>query len=161
MYGMKKKIWLLVVVLLLIGCFVFATDTDFFDSDEEIEQVEDKVDTNVDFELQAVSQDDLPEYTFKTLKGEILEAGEVYEESNGYTSFKYQDVKVHIKDQGYNTTKLIKYSVSYYSDVKVTNDPLKKGDKVYVYTTFEDGEMTDTQISYRNNNGYIIAIIDK
>lgn len=157
MYGMKKKIWFLVVVLLLAGCSAFATDIDFFDDDnEEATQVEEISD---DYTSQVTSQDNLPEYTFKTLKGEIIEAGEIYEETNGYASFKYQDVKVHIKDQGYNTTKLIKYSVSYYSDVKVTNDPLKKGDKVYVYTTFENGEMTETQISYRNNNVYIIAII--
>lgn len=100
-----------------------------------------------------------PEYTFKTLKGEVVEAGEVYEENIGYDSFKYQDVKVYIKDQGYTTTKLIKYSISYYSDVTITNEPLKKGDKVYVYTTFEDGKMTTTEISYRNNSGYLIAIL--
>lgn len=102
---------------------------------------------------------DLPEYTFKTLRGQVVEAGEVYEESVGYDTFKYQDVKVFIKDQGYTTTKVIKYSISYYSDVTITNQPLKKGDKVYVYTTFENGKMTSTEISYKNNNGYLLAIV--
>ena len=100
-----------------------------------------------------------PEYTFKTLRGQVVEAGEVYEETVGYDTFKYQDVKVYIKDQGYTTTKVIKYSISYYSDVTVTNQPLKKGDKVYVYTTFEDGKITSTEISYKNNNGYLLAIV--
>ncbi|MBQ9279752.1 MAG: YibE/F family protein [Clostridia bacterium] len=144
---MKKKIWTLVIVLLCVGSFIFATDIGNIEEEDIVSNE------------QADYYENIPEYTFKTLKGEILEAGEVYEETNGYTTFKYQDVKVHIKDQGYNTTKLIKYSVSYYSDVKVTNDALKKGDKVYIYTTFENGEMTDTQISYRNNNNYIIVII--
>ncbi len=102
---------------------------------------------------------DLPEYTFKTLRGQVIEAGEVYEESVGYDTFKYQDVKVFIKDQGYTTTKVIKYSISYYSDVTITNQPLKKGDKVYVYTTFENGKITSTEISYKNNNGYLLVIV--
>ena len=108
---------------------------------------------------QPVVVEHTPEYTFKTLRGQVVEAGEVYEETVGYDTFKYQDVKVYIKDQGYTTTKVIKYSISYYSDVTVTNQPLKKGDKVYVYTTFEDGKITSTEISYKNNNGYLLAIV--
>lgn len=99
------------------------------------------------------------DYSFKTLRGTVIEAGEVYEESAGYDTFKYQDVKVYIKDQGYTTTKMMKYSISYYSDIMITNEPLKKGDKVYVYTTFENGKITNTEISYKNNNGYLLTIV--
>ena len=68
-------------------------------------------------------------------------------------------LKVYIKDQGYTTTKMMKYSISYYSDIMITNEPLKKGDKVYVYTTFENGKITNTEISYKNNNGYLLTIV--
>lgn len=106
----------------------------------------------------ASSLDTQSQYSYKTLRGKVVEAGEVYEENISDMEFKYQDVKVLIKDQGYTTTKLIKYSISYYSDMKVTNDPLKVGDKVYVYTTFENGNIIDTEIAYKNNNSYLIAI---
>lgn len=98
-------------------------------------------------------------YEIKTLKGTIIGVGEVYTENNYGMEFMYQDVKVHIKDKGYSTTKDVKFSISYYTDMKVTNDPLKEGDKVYVYTTFEDGKIVDAEISYRNNNNYLIIIV--
>ncbi len=97
--------------------------------------------------------------SYKTLKAEVIEAGEVYKEETEYSSFEFQDVKVHIKDQGYNTTKDIKYSISYYTDMVATTPPLEVGDKVYVYTVFEDGKMIDAQIAYRNNSGYMLLII--
>ncbi len=88
-----------------------------------------------------------------------MKHGEVYEEDNGYDIYKYQKVKVLIKDQGYTTTKEIIHSVSYYSGISITKTPLKVGDKVYVYTIFEDNKITNTAIDYRNNNGYIILIL--
>ena len=37
--------------------------------------------------------------------------------------------------------------------------PLKEGDKVLVYTTFENGNISDAAISERNNSSFILAII--
>lgn len=93
------------------------------------------------------------------LKGTVKEVGEVYTENTGGMEFKWQDVKVHIKDGGFNTTKLMKYSISFYTDVKATNPPLKVGDKVYVYTTVQDGKIIKTDIEFRNNIGYLIAVV--
>lgn len=153
---MKKLKWVFVIAVCIYSCFlgrVFATEI----SGDNIDAIVEKNDVE-----QSISQETsykMPEYTYKILKGTVLEAGEVYEESDGYSTYKYQDVKVHIKDEKYNTTKLIKHSLSYYNNIASTDKPLQKGDKVYVYATFTDGQMADTQVYYRNNTGKVILLI--
>lgn len=94
-------------------------------------------------------------FEFKTLKGEVIEAGEPYESENE----KCQDLKVYINDKGHRATALITYKMSFYEDTINFAKPFEIGDKVYVYTTFEDGRMIGTEIAYRNNSVYLIIII--
>lgn len=156
-----KKLFCFLVMCVCLCSFVYASEID--KSGETLltgatENVIDSANTS-DLSSELSEYEQSPTYTYKTLRGTVIEAGEAYEESAGYATFKYQNVKVYIKDQGYTTTKLIKYSVSFYSDMKVTNPVLKEGDKVYVYTTFEDGKIVDAEISYRNNTRYLVAIV--
>lgn len=95
-------------------------------------------------------------YVFKTLKGEIVEAGEPYDDG---INQKCQDVKVYIDDKGHKATVLITYKMSYYTDTINYAKPLKVGDKVYVYTTFENGRMIGNEIAYRNNTSYLIIMM--
>ena len=97
-------------------------------------------------------------FTFKTLKGEILEAGKPYSESEE-TDEMCQDVKVYINDKGHRATALITYKMSFYEDTTNYAKPLKKGDKVYIYTTFEEGRIIGTEIAYRDNTKYLIIIL--
>lgn len=94
-------------------------------------------------------------FEFKNLKGEIIEATPPYNSSDGLN----QDVKVYINDKGHRLTTLITYKMSFYEDTINYAKPFKEGDKVYVYTTFENGRIIGTEIAYRNNTAYIIAII--
>lgn len=94
-------------------------------------------------------------FEFKNLKGEIIEAGDAYN-SNGEMN---QDVKVYIKDKGHRLTSLITYKMSFYEDTINYAKPLKEGDKVYVYTTFENGKIVGTEIAYRDNTTYIILLL--
>lgn len=153
---LKKTFYIL---LLLIFCILACPFGIVYAETADAIETEDILEETVETTSQVVADIVPNEYTFKTLKGTVLEAGEVYEESDGYDTYQYQDVKVHIKDQGYNTTKLIKHSLSYYNNIASTDKPLKKGDKVYVYSTFTNGQMSDTQIFYRNNTGYVIMLI--
>ena len=156
---MKK---ILMVLLVTVFCFcgaVYATEqsvTGEIDSGEVIydEGYEVSLD-GAESEYLYVAED----LTFDVLKGTVVEAGEVYEEDGGYTVYSYQDVKVYIKDKGYATTKVIKHSLSYYSGMSAISRPLKEGDKVLVYTTFENGNISDAAISERNNSSFIWAII--
>ena len=94
------------------------------------------------------SYDDLE---YKYLKGKVEEAGEIYTEDAGYYMFSYQDVKVNIKDEGYNTVKTIRHSLSYYTGLEDMSKPLKAGDKVIVYATILDGKIIETAISEKDN----------
>ena len=149
-----KKYICLILVIISLQTVIFAT-TNNVNIDTEVGSGEEYL-TNVN----NVEYDSLPTYTYKNLKGEIIEAGPIYEEGTEHFTLKYQDVKVYIKDQGYTTTKIIKYSISYYTDSIATNPELKVGDKVYVYTVFdENGKIIETEIAYRNNNRYLLAIV--
>lgn len=97
------------------------------------------------------------EITHKTLKGEVIKAGEIETEDIGGNTLKYQDVIVNIREEG--LYKRIKHSISYYDDIYASSEPLKVGDKVYVYITYENGKISDVAITYRNNSGYLWAII--
>ena len=102
------------------------------------------------------SYDDLE---YKYLKGKVEEAGEIYTEDAGYYMFSYQDVKVNIKDEGYNTVKTIRHSLSYYTGLEDMSKPLKAGDKVIVYATILDGKIIETAISEKDNTGLLITIL--
>lgn len=94
-------------------------------------------------------------FEFKTLKGEVIEAGEPYYLNDE----KCQDVKVYINDKGYKATSLITYKMSFYEDTINYAKSFEKGDKVFVYTTFEDERIIGTEIAYRDNSNYLIFIL--
>lgn len=152
---MRKFLLILLVTLFCFCGVAYATEEPAYDNIEDYAE---------GYEVSLESEDLSSIYaeqdlTFEVLKGVVVEAGEVYEEDGGYTTYSYQDVKVYIKDMGYATTKVIKHSLSYYSGMSAISRPLKEGDKVLVYTTFTDGNITEAAISERNNTGYIIAIV--
>ncbi len=147
-----------VVLLITLFCFcgvTYAAEGPIYDDIEGYAE---------GYEVMLESEDELPLYvqeelSFEILKGTVLEAGEVYEEDGGYTVYSYQDVKVFIKEKGYATTKVIKHSLSYYSGMSAISRPLKEGDKVLVYTTFTNGNISEAAISERNNTGFIVAVV--
>lgn len=94
-------------------------------------------------------------FEFKTLKGEVIDVGEPYYSNNE----KCQDVKVYINDKGYKATSLIAYKMSFYADTINYAKSFEKGDKVFVYTTFENGRIIGTEIAYRDNSSYLIFIL--
>lgn len=96
---------------------------------------------------------------YKYLKGKVEEAGEIYTEDAGYYTFSYQDVKVNIKDEGYNTVKTIRHSLSYYTGLEDMSKPLKVGDRVMVYATILDGKIIETAISEKDNTSWLVAIL--
>ncbi len=98
-------------------------------------------------------------FVFKTLKGEVIEAGVPYDKEEGNVKERCQDIKVYINDKGHRATALITYKMSFYEDTINYAKPFSEGDKVYVYTTFENGRMIGTEIAYRDNSGYLIFII--
>ena len=96
---------------------------------------------------------------YKYLKGKVEEAGEIYNEDVGYYNFSYQDVKVSIKDEGYDTVKNIRHSLSYYTGLEDMSKPLKVGDRVIVYATILDGKIIETAISEKDNTGWLLTIL--
>ena len=140
-----KKIIVCVCIFLCMFNFVYAT---------QIEETSGETDSG-DIAAERITADT---FTFKTLKGEIIEAGEVYESDDGMNEV-CQDVKVYINDKGYRATALTTYKMSFYADTTNHAKPLSAGDKVYVYTTFKDGKIVGSEISNRNNTKYIIIVI--
>lgn len=49
--------------------------------------------------------------------------------------------------------------MSFYEDTTNYAEPFKEGDKVYVYTTFENEKIVATEIAYRDNTKYLITTI--
>lgn len=97
-------------------------------------------------------------FVFKTLKGEVIEAGEPYDSNDGMSN-RCQDLKVYINDKGHRATALITYKMAFYESTTNFAKPFSVGDKVYVYTTFEDGRMIGTEIAYRDNSIYLIIML--
>lgn len=153
--SMKRFLLILLVTIFCFCGIVYATDATASGNIEDYAEGYEVSLESEDLSSLYVEQD----LTFEVLKGVVVEAGEVYEEDGGYTTYSYQDVKVYIKDLGYATTKVIKHSLSYYSGMTAISRPLEEGDKVLVYTTFTDGNITEAAISERNNTGYIVAIL--
>ena len=151
-----KKFFLLLIIVFGICNVVYATETsgEENDIDNNVESYEE----DYDLGLYDDSVSSVFEYLY--LKGTVEEVGEVFEEKNDYYTFSYQDVKVHIKDQGYNTTKIIRHSLSFYTGIEEMSKPLKKGDKVIVHATISpDGKIQDTAISERDNTNYLLIIL--
>lgn len=151
-----KKFFLLLIIVFGICNVVYATETsgEENDIDNNVESYEE------DYELGLYDDSVSSEFEYLYLKGTVEEVGEVFEEKNDYYTFSYQDVKVHIKDQGYNTTKIIRHSLSFYTGIEEMSKPLKKGDKVIVHATISpDGKIQDTAISERDNTNYLLIIL--
>ncbi len=151
-----KKFFLLLIIVFGICNVVYATETsgEENDIDNNVESYEE------DYDLGLYDDSVSSEFEYLYLKGTVEEVGEVFEEKNDYYTFSYQDVKVHIKDQGYNTTKIIRHSLSFYTGIEEMSKPLKKGDKVIVHTTISpDGKIQDTAISERDNTNYLLIIL--
>lgn len=151
-----KKFFLLLIIVFGICNVVYATETsgEENDIDNNVESYEE------DYDLGLYDDSVSSEFEYLYLKGTVEEVGEVFEEKNDYYTFSYQDVKVHIKDQGYNTTKIIRHSLSFYTGIEEMSKPLKKGDKVIVHATISpDGKIQDTAISERDNTNYLLIIL--
>lgn len=103
---------------------------------------------------------DIADYEYMYLKGKVIDTYDIYKEDMGYYTLSFQNVMVHIKDKGYNTTKRITHSLSYYTGIEEMSSPLKKGDKVIVYVSISpDGKIQDTAISERDNSNYLLAVL--
>lgn len=151
-----KRFFLLLIIVFGICNVVYATETsgEELDIDNDVESYEE------DYDLGLYDDSVSNEFEYLYLKGTVEEVGEVFEEKNDYYTFSYQDVKVHIKDQGYNTTKIIRHSLSFYTGIEEMSKPLKKGDKVIVHATISsDGRIQDTAISERDNTNYLLIIL--
>ena len=143
---MKKLIVFMCVFLCMFGNVLAIENFSGETLDEEISKIE-NVEKN-----EVITPET---YEFKTLKGKVLEASEPYD----LGSEKCQDVKVYIDDAGYKATALITYRMSFYEDTENYAKPFEEGDKVYVYSTFENGKMVQNEIAYRDNTNYLILIV--
>lgn len=145
---MKKIVTSVTIMCIFICMFniVFAT--------ENIETEKEKK-LSGDNEEKQTTQITAETYEFKTLRGKVIEAKEP-EEINGE---KCQELKVYIDDKGYKASALITYKMSFYEDTTNYAEPFKEGDKVYVYTTFENEKIVATEIAYRDNTKYLITTI--
>ena len=104
-----KKIFLFFIFITSVFSVVYATEIDDNIQFSEISGEEMFVESEYNFDSE-ISYDDME---YKYLKGKVEEAGEIYNEDVGYYNFSYQDVKVSIEDEGYNTVKTIRHSLSY------------------------------------------------
>lgn len=139
-----KKIIVFMCIFLCMFNITFGTENDFTSGDLKVQKEE---------EIPKITAET---FEFKNLKGEIIEAGLPYDSEYGE---KCQDVKVYINDKGYKASAHIIYKMSFYEDTINYAKPFKVGDKVYVYTTFENGKIIGTEIAYRDNTAYIITIV--
>ena len=147
-----KKIIVFMCVFLCMFSSVFGAEENVASGEENFETKDNVAVSGENLEATVITPET---YEFKTLKGEIIEAGEPYD----LGSERCQDVKVYIDDEGHKATRLITYRMSFYEDTTNYAKPFKEGDKVYVYTTFENGKMVQTEIAYRNNTNYMILIV--
>lgn len=157
-----KKIFLFFIMTIGVFSVVYATDDIDSIASGNVENINESgeiIETNdlyyEDFDYYA----DLENIEYKYLKGRVEEAGEIYTENTDYYTFSYQDVKVNIKDGGYNTVKNVRHSLSYYTGLEDMSKPLKKGDHVIVYATILDGKIIETAISEKDNTMWLITIL--
>ena len=150
-----KKIFLFFIFITSVFSVVYATEIDDNMQFSEVSGEEMFVESEYNFDSE-ISYDDME---YKYLKGKVEEAGEIYNEDVGYYNFSYQDVKVSIEDEGYNTVKTIRHSLSYYTGLEDMSKPLKAGDRVIVYATILDGKIIETAISEKDNTGCLITIL--
>lgn len=163
-----KKIFMFLVMLIAVFQVVYATDyidTSVIEDESTISEETDSLEYSNDY-MEDYSDSYTEDYSeiyskikYKYLKGVVEEAGEIYTEENDYYTLSYQDVKVSIKDEGYNTVKEIRHSLSYYTGLEEMSKPLKKGDKVIVYATILEGKIIDTAISEKDNSVWIVAVL--
>lgn len=158
-----KKIFLFFIVMINIFTVVYATD--YIDLEErqteEISTIESGENSNDidEFDYDYGYTNIYENIEYKYLKGKVEEAGPVYTEGADYYTFSYQDVKVSIEDQGFNTVKNVRHSLSYYTGLEDMSKPLKKGDRVIVYASILDGKIIETAISEKDNSIWLITIL--
>ena len=114
---------------------------------------------NYDYSL---SYDEEDNFETMSLSGVVLEASKAYQYDNGYAKTMVQNVKVKITDSRYKDAV---YNIIYYlEDDYNTRLPLykelKKGDKVYVYANFQNGELVgEAFIQYYDKTGWMLLIV--
>ena len=110
-------------------------------------------------EQETISENEIvqetPNYEFETLKGEVIEAGSPYEKEEEL----YQDLKIYINDGNIRTTVQTTASLTYYIDTTNYSKPYDVGDKIFVYTTFQDGKIIKAEVAYRNTTESIILLL--
>ena len=149
-----KKIIVFMCIFLCMFSIVFGVENNV-SSGDEILQGEESVVSGEESDVTLITPET---FVFKTLKGEVIEAGEPYDSADG-TKERCQDIKVYINDEGHRATALITYKMSFYADTINYAKQFEVGDKVYVYTTFENGRMIGNEIAYRDNTNYLIIIM--
>lgn len=152
---MKKWTFLLFMVITAFSV-VFAAEN----IDEEYNYT---IDENYDYNMgYQNSSDEETTYENVLMKGVVVEAGEVYNFKDVYSDMAVptQDLKVKILDDRMKETVLnIQYSLAYYADDVIVADPLKVGNRVYVYANFENGEMVgEGNIAYIDKQNPIIIM---
>lgn len=154
---MKKLTFFLLIIIAICGA-AFATD--IIDENDEYNYI---IDENYDYSLgyQNNENDDIT-YENVMMKGVVVEAGEVYNYKDIYSSMAVptQDLKVKILDDRMKDKVLeIQYSLAYYADDVIVADPLQVGNKVYVYANFENGEMVGQgNIAYIDKQDTIVFL---
>ena len=142
---MKKWTFLFLSVIMSFS-IAFASE----DMEDDYSYV---IDENYDYSLGYGDSSDDTLYENVMMKGVVVEAGEVYNFKDIYSDIAVptQDLKVRILDDRLKDKILdIQYSLSYYADDVIVADPLKVGNRVYVYANFENGEMVGV-----GNIGYV------
>ncbi len=158
-----KKFFIFFIIITSVFSVVHATeiesDIQFLDVSGDEMFFEEQYDFDYEIAYDDTNYDFYEDIEYKYLKGKVEEVGEIYNEDVGYYNFSYQDVKVSIEDEGYNTVKTIRHSLSYYTGLEDMSKPLKVGDRVIVYATILDGKIIETAISEKDNTGWLFAIL--
>ncbi len=144
-----KRIFLLTWLLVSLCSVVFAIE-------ETLEEMIESGESVVSGEEQ-VEETKAPSFRFETLKAKVIEAGNPYD-SEDEMQGKYQDLRIFINDHDIKTTYNTTASLTYYIDTTNYAKPYKVGDKVFVYTTFQDNQLVSAEVVYRNSTSYIILL---
>ncbi len=149
------------LLVLMIFSVVHATENIDNNTTNNEENYEYIIDENYDYS-QGYKTNEKEETNYENvmMKGVVVEAGEKYNYKDPYSDMAVpvQDLKVKILDDRMKDTVLsIQYSLAYYADDVIVADPLKEGNKVYVYANFENGKMVgEGNIAYVDKQSPII-----
>ena len=135
--------------MLILFCLFFCFGFSCLAVEDEVEEAGKQIN---------MAQQETRDFRFETLKAKIVEASEPYELDDGMKG-KYQDLKIYINDDDIRTTLNITASLTYYIDTTNYSKEYKPGDKVFVYTTFEDNKIVSAEIVYRDTTAAIVGLI--